>query len=140
MGLQIQYYRSARFQFKKSMAGKPSKKHIPTDETRKLVKDSASLGLPQRMICALLENCKSVETLTKHYRKELDLGEAQACSVVAGALYKKCLAGDTAAILFWHKTRMGFRENSSETDTDMEAEPKKIVFTVVDARTKRTPE
>jgi hypothetical protein len=122
------------------MAGKRSPAHKPTEESRKLVKDSASLGLPQRMICALLDNCKSVETLTKHYRTELDLGEAQACSVVAGALYKKCLAGDTSAILFWHKTRMGYRENADLSKQDSSIpEPKEIIFTIKDARAEQPP-
>lgn len=116
------------------MAGKRSPAHKPTEESRKLVKDSAAVGLPQRMICSLLENCKSVETLTKHYQHELSLGEAQACRVVGGELYKKCLSGDTAAIIFWHKTRMGFRENAPEDQEKSIPEPKEIIFTIKNAR------
>lgn len=86
--------------------------HEPTTETRKLVESLAGRGLPQRMICALLDNVGTPETLTKYYRHELDVGEAKACAQVAGKLFEKCMAGDTASILFWHKTRMGFKETN----------------------------
>jgi hypothetical protein len=115
------------------------KGHIPTEESRKLVETLSGYGIPHKMICKLIPNCRSSDTLEKHYRDELDRGDAKACSQVAGKLYEKCMEGDTASIIFWMKTRMGWREKDRE-ETNSVPEPKKIIFQVVDATIERTTE
>ena len=52
----------------------------------------------------------SEDTLAKYYRKELDRGRIEANAAVAGTLYEKAKQGDTAAMLFWLKTRAGWSE------------------------------
>lgn len=113
------------------------KPHKPTEESRKLVEKLAQTGIPQTMICALVDGCKTPETLKLHYSEELKRGDATACAKVAGKLFEKCMGGDTASILFWMKTRCGFRENSQPED-ETTPTPIQIVFNTVDARLKST--
>lgn len=103
------------------MAKRGPKPHKPTDEQRKLVEQLSGRGLPHKMIVSLIDGVSHEETLRTHYREELDRGAAKACAQVAGKLFEKCMSGDTASILFWMKTRCGFRENMSE-DSSLEAE------------------
>lgn len=85
--------------------------HKPTDEYRKLAEQLAGVGLPHEMIGLLIgEKGINHETLRKYYSEELARGKAKACAKVGNALFKKCMDGDTASILFWCKTQMGFKE------------------------------
>ena len=86
--------------------------HKPTPETRAIVEKNSGFGLPKRMIATLIG--VNEKTMEKYYEKELREGEAKANGLVAGTLFKKCMEGDTASILFWHKCRMGFREKDRE--------------------------
>lgn len=88
------------------MAGR--KPHEPTSESRKQVEAMAGYGLPQEQIGRVLRISKP--TLTKYYGDELKRGEAVANSLVAESLFKQCKAGNTTALIFWAKTRMGWRE------------------------------
>lgn len=90
--------------------GQPA--HKPTKEARVIVEKNSGYGLPKRMIATLIG--VNEKTLEKYYQKELTEGEAKANGLVAGTLFKKCMEGDTASILFWHKCRMGFREKDRE--------------------------
>lgn len=84
--------------------------HKPTDKSRKRVRQHAAVGTPQRTIADCLGI--HVQTLREHYRKELDLSIADANADMVGQLYQQGMAGNTAAILFWLKTRAGFKETS----------------------------
>lgn len=86
--------------------GKPS--HEPTKAMRELVKMHAMVGTPQSIIADVLEI--DDKTLRKYYRRELDLATHQANAQIGGALFNKAVKGDTAAAIFWLKTRAGFRE------------------------------
>lgn len=80
----------------------------PTDESRQVVSLHATVGTPQDMIATILNI--DAKTLRKHYRRELDTAAAQANAVIGGALFNKAKAGDTAAQIFWMKTRAQWRE------------------------------
>ncbi len=82
--------------------------HVPDDDLRDSVKLHARVGTPQAIIAKLLKI--TPKTLRKHYRQELDFGLVEANAEVCGLLLNKCRKEDTAAILFWLKTRAGFRE------------------------------
>ncbi len=103
-------------------AGKPP--HEPTKVTRDLVKLHAMVGTPQELIAKILDI--DSKTLRKWYRRELDIATAQANAQIGGALYNKAMKGDTAAAIFWLKTRAGFREKQDidHTSSDGSMTPK----------------
>ena len=80
----------------------------PTAETKKLVQLHATIGTPQEDIARVLGI--DPKTLRKYYRDELDLASAKANATIGGALFNKAKGGDTAAMIFWMKTRAGWRE------------------------------
>lgn len=106
-------------------------KHQPTDLTRKTVELHATVGTPQEQIAKILGI--SDRTLRKHYREELDLSVAKANATIGGALFNKAKGGDTAAQIFWLKTRAGFREtnNHNLTSEDGSMTPKVITRRIV---------
>lgn len=85
--------------------------HVPTKKTRNLVRNLALTGVRQDQIIKII-GINSKTTLNKHYRAELDTGSDEATAKVAGKLYEKCMKGDTASIIFWMKTRAGWREKT----------------------------
>lgn len=82
--------------------------HTVTESRRKLVELHATIGTTQETIADLLGI--DAKTLRKYYREELDQSAAKALAAVGGALYNKAIKGDTAAMIFWMKTRGGWRE------------------------------
>lgn len=96
----------------KKNTGKPNGRppHEPTTQLRTRVTLYVMSGTPQDTIAELIG--VSADTLRKHYRAELDFGMIEANSKVVGKLYGKAMAGDTAALIFWTKTRMGWKETT----------------------------
>lgn len=90
------------------MAKAGRKPHQPTDETRELVKMHAMVGTTQDTVAKMLGIAE--KTLRLHYRDELDFGLASVNADVGGALYRKAMDGDTAAMIFWLKTRARWSE------------------------------
>ena len=88
---------------------KYGKRHKPTQESRKLVSELSALGIKNEDICALIDT--SIPTLLKHYEKEIRDGRIKANAKIAQTLYKKAIGGDTACLIFWAKTRLGWRED-----------------------------
>lgn len=82
--------------------------HEPTKSSREKVKNHAIVGTTQATIADILGI--DVKTLRKHYREELDYSMAEANSKIGGVLFKKAMKGDTASMIFWMKTRAGWRE------------------------------
>ena len=95
----------------KKSGGKPE--HIPTSITRELVIAHTRVGTRQDIIASIL-GIKCCKTLRKHYREELDHATSEANAIVGGALFNKAVNdNDTAAQIFWLKTRAGFSEKNS---------------------------
>lgn len=93
--------------------GRPQ--HEPTEFTRRLVADYSKFGIPQEKIALCLEIC--VDTLAKHYRRELDLSTDAANVEVANKLYNRAIEqNDLAAQIFWLKTRGGWRDANKIVD------------------------
>ena len=89
----------------------------PTAEQRRLVKVMAGLGVPQEQIASVLDI--SPHTLRRHFRRELDCGVVEANAKVLQALYGMATSGkNTAASIFWAKTRCGLRERERESGAD----------------------
>ena len=89
----------------------------PTAEQRQLVQHLAGFGIPQTDIRLLIIDPHrgkpiSIPLLERVFREELDTGALKANAQIAGALYKKAIAGDTTAMIFWLKTRARWRETA----------------------------
>jgi transposase len=86
------------------------KEHIPSEESRKLAKGLAAVGVTHEDIASKLSI--SADTLVKYYKKELDDGRIDANSAVAKGLFQQAKSGNTAAAIFWLKTRAGWKETN----------------------------
>lgn len=84
--------------------------HSPTDETREKVKSYAAVGITQADIATVLDIDE--KTLRKYYREELDTAAVKANATIGGALFNKAKGGDTAAMIWWTKTRMRWSEKT----------------------------
>lgn len=84
------------------------KLHEPTDESRRMVKALAAVGIRYEDIADKIEI--SADTLVKYYKKELDDGRVDANAAVARSLYEQAKTGNTTAMIFWLKTRAGWKE------------------------------
>lgn len=108
--------------------------HEPTKESRQLVQLHATIGTPQKVIADILGI--DDKTLAKYYRDELDQAMARANASVGGALFNKATKGDTAAMIFWMKTRAGWRERHdiNHTSSDGSMTPQVVERVIVQAK------
>jgi len=79
---------------------------------RRQVEALAAYGIPETDIGRVVGI--DPKTLRKHYREELDLGEAKANAQVAGYLFNAAKNGNVTAQIFWLKTRAKWRETPIE--------------------------
>ena len=85
--------------------------HIPTEETRKLVRSLSAVGIKYVDIASKLEI--SDDTLVKHYKKDLEDGRTDANASIGQTLFQQAKNGNTAAAIFWLKTRAGWKETNA---------------------------
>jgi len=90
------------------MAGR--KPHEPTDTNRQLISLHATVGTPRAVIADIIGIDE--KTMRKYYREELNQATAKANATIGGALFNKAKNGDTAAQIFWMKTRARWRETN----------------------------
>jgi hypothetical protein len=102
-----------------AVTGRPP--YEPTEQERLQVKTLAAVGIRHEDIAAKLGIC--ADTLTKYYRKELDDGRVDANAVVARSLYEQAKTGNTAAMIFWLKTRAGWKETQVNEHTGADGKP-----------------
>ena len=95
--------------------------HNPTDESRKLVRTLAAVGIRHEDIGLKLDI--SPDTLVKHYRKELDDGRIDANASIGRTLFEQAKAGNTSAAIFWLKTRAGWKETQVTEMTGADGAP-----------------
>jgi hypothetical protein len=88
---------------------------VPTDADRKQVEALSGYGLPVHQIAALIQGGISLETLYEHFREEMVSGKAKANSQIAQTLFKKAMAGDTAAAIWWSKSQLRWTERHEIT-------------------------
>ncbi len=94
---------------KKSKGGRP--RFVKDPAVSQLVELHTAMGTPEDELSEIVKI--PIRTLTKHFRDELRLGHAKANAKVAARLYKKALDGDNACMIFWLKTRAGWRETNN---------------------------
>ena len=87
------------------------KKYTPTVENKKLVKTLAAVGITFEDIATKLEI--SADTLVKYYKKELDDGRIDANASIGQTLFQQAKNGNTAAAIFWLKTRARWKETQA---------------------------
>ena len=83
-------------------------KHNPTDENRKIAKTLAAVGIPYEDIATKLEI--SADTLVKYYKADLEAGRIDANASIGQTLFQQAKNGNTAAAIFWLKTRARWKE------------------------------
>ncbi len=91
----------------KKPVGRPAKER--NEEHARIVGKMSQNGLPQEEIADYFDMC--VETLQRLYGDELKRGRTVANNNIAQRLYDKGVReGDTTALIFMAKTRLGWRE------------------------------
>lgn len=85
--------------------------YVPTDADRGRVEAMAGFGIDHASIADLLG--MRAQSLRRHFRRELDLGAVKANTLVAQKLFEKCKAGELNAVIFWLRTRAGWKETTT---------------------------
>ena len=90
-------------------------KFVPTEEQRRTVKSMSAYGIKQEAIARVLR-LRSLKTLRKHFREELDLGDIEGVAQVAQTHYKMATSGKhaTSTIDFLGKRRRWLAVQNSE--------------------------
>jgi hypothetical protein len=95
----------------------------PTDSERKQVEAMSGYGLPIEQIAVLVRHGIDTDTLRKHFAQELIAGKAKANSGVGRTLFQKAMGGDTAAMIWWSKTQMRWKEVQQHELTGVDGAP-----------------
>lgn len=101
----------------------PTPQHKPTRVSRAVVKALSGFGLKQEDIARHPEVGVGLTTLHKHYREELDTGNSAALEKIGEGLFQKAMNGDTTALIFLAKCRLGFKEISRVEQTGADGGP-----------------
>jgi hypothetical protein len=96
----------------------------PTKKERELVMHCVAIGMSQEQVALVME--KSVDTLQRHCRRELDAGQLQINAKIGSGLIQKALAGDTTSLIFLSKVRLGFSEKHVIQHTGPEGGPVEV--------------
>jgi hypothetical protein len=102
------YWQKSYFSGVIKMAEKGRPPHKPTKDSQEQVKRLSALGCPHEDIATRLKI--SADTLVKYYQEELDEGRIDANAAIAGTLFSQAKKGNTAAAIFWLKTRARWKE------------------------------
>lgn len=102
--------------------GRPRK--IITDAMRETAREQAGHGVPYTMIARNLG--MGANQLAAYLGDELAKGKAKANAMIAGTLFAKAMGGDTACLIFWAKTQMGWREVTRHEVTGEDGGPVQI--------------
>jgi transposase len=104
-----------------------SRKFIATDAQRQQVTVYVAVGISQEQIALLLGI--SIDTVQRHFRTELDNGAPLANAKVAGKLFNEAMQGNVTCMIFWLKTRAGWREVNRVETTFPDGVPATIELT-----------
>lgn len=82
----------------------------PTEQERRQVEALSGYGLPFEQIAVLIREGISIDTLRKHFSRELAVGKAKANAQATKTAFQKMISGDTGMIKYWCATQVGWRE------------------------------
>lgn len=127
-------------------------RHEPSHERRVMVKALVAAGMPHETIAAQFDPPISADTLTRHYRQELDHGAAEANAKVAGVMFQMATDKNHKDVQragqFWLQARAGWRTRDQllhsfgdgEGQPDVQdVTPQKITIEFVGDRPKGLP-
>jgi hypothetical protein len=93
-----------------------------TEEQRRTVKALSGYGVPQEGIAIHIG--VDPKTLRRHFRDELDRGSVEATAKVAQTLFHLAtVEKNVASVIFWMKTRAGWRETVRQENTGADGGP-----------------
>ena len=110
----------------KKKGGRPKILYDP--ELAKQVQSMAQYGLPQEKIGIIVG--LSLLTLRKLYAKELETGNALANLAVGKKLFERCIAGDTACLIFYAKCQLGWRETDKKDSSQSDDAAKQLTAAI----------
>lgn len=90
---------------------------IPTAEQRQNVRLYAKV-MSHEMIAASFEPPISIDTLKRHFRRELDEGKREAVAAVGGKLLARAMAGNMTAMIFYLRTQGKWNTRIEHTGPD----------------------
>lgn len=91
-------------------AGSGRKPFVATDAERKQVEALAGVGLPHDQIGALVRDGVCTDVIRQYFAKELKAGKAKASAKIGQTLFNRAIGGETAALIWWTKSQMGWKE------------------------------
>jgi hypothetical protein len=101
----------------------------PNEQQRETVANMVACGITQEQIALFLDI--DVKTLCKHFRREIDTAATAANAKVGKSLFVKATSGDVGAMVWWTKTRMGWKEKQEIAHTDAEGKSLAVAFVAV---------
>ena len=91
--------------------GRTGYRFVPTDDHRHQVSMMLGCGLNHEQVALVLNISRN--TLEKHFRAELAVGDTKHNALVAQSLFQAATVDkNVTAMIFWLKTRMGWRETN----------------------------
>ena len=97
----------------------------PTEAQRENVANMVACGITQEQIALFLDI--DVKTLCKHFRREIDTAATVANAKVGKSLFVKAVSGDVGAMVWWTKTRMGWKEKQGVEHSGPDGVPLQII-------------
>lgn len=110
-------------------AGRPALK--VTDADRRQVEAMSGYGVPIEQIASLTCGGISVDTLYKYFDVELVNGKAKANAKIGQRLFQRAMDGDTAAMIWWSKSQMRWKERVEHEHVGKDGGPIQSESTVV---------
>lgn len=104
-------------------AGSGRKPFVATDAERKQVEALAGVGLPHDQIAALLRDGVCVDVVRDNFAHELKAGKAKASAKIGQTLFNRAIGGETAALIWWTKSQMGWKEKRAHELTGADGAP-----------------
>ena len=82
----------------------------PTAKERQQVEAMAGVGLPHDQIGALVRDGVCTDVIRQYFAHELKAGKAKASAKIGQTLFNRAIGGETAALIWWTKSQMGWKE------------------------------